>query len=115
MMRGPIPLGGTSNHVRKHVLLDARGWDPYNVTEDADRGVRLHRAGYRVGVLGSVTLEEANSGFISWVKQRSRWYKGYLQTSLLNPHHPVQTYRTMGAKGLPSSTCSSAAHPCWPS
>jgi cellulose synthase/poly-beta-1,6-N-acetylglucosamine synthase-like glycosyltransferase len=75
------------------------GWDPFNVTEDADLGVRLHRSGRGVGVLESVTLEEANSDFINWVKQRSRWYKGYLQTWLLNLRHPIRTGRSLGWRG----------------
>ena len=77
-------MGGTSNHFRQEVLLDLGAWDPYNVTEDADLGVRFSRAGYRSEVLDSVTLEEANSDFVNWAKQRSRWYKGYLQTFLVH-------------------------------
>jgi cellulose synthase/poly-beta-1,6-N-acetylglucosamine synthase-like glycosyltransferase len=76
------------------------GWDPYNVTEDADLGLRLYRRGYTVGVLDSVTLEEANSDFVNWVKQRSRWYKGYLQTWLLHMRHPVELYRSLGFRGF---------------
>ena len=64
------------------------GWDPYNVTEDCDLGIRMFREGYEVKVLESVTLEEANSDFVNWVKQRSRWYKGYLQTFLIHLRSP---------------------------
>jgi len=92
----PVPLGGTSNHFRTDVLRDLGGWDPFNVTEDADLGLRLHRLGYRTGVLGSVTLEEANSDFVNWMKQRSRWYKGYLQTWLVHLRHPRQSCRELG-------------------
>jgi cellulose synthase/poly-beta-1,6-N-acetylglucosamine synthase-like glycosyltransferase len=99
-MRAPIPLGGTSNHFRRQVLVDVGGWDPFNVTEDADLGLRLYRNGYSVGVLDSVTLEEANSDFVNWVKQRSRWYKGYLQTWLLHMRHPVQLFRALGFRGF---------------
>lgn len=96
----PIPLGGTSNHFRRNVLIEAGGWDPYNVTEDADLGVRLHRLGFAVQVLESITLEEANSDFVNWVKQRSRWYKGYLQTWLLNLRHPVRSARELGLRNF---------------
>ncbi|TQS40312.1 glycosyltransferase [Cryptosporangium phraense] len=96
----PIPLGGTSNHFRTDVLRRLGGWDPFNVTEDADLGVRLHRAGYRTLVLDSVTLEEANSDAINWLKQRSRWYKGYLQTWLVHSRHPIQLTREIGLLGL---------------
>ena len=96
----PLPLGGTSNHFRRDVLEEIGAWDPYNVTEDADLGVRLARRGYRCQVLESVTLEEANSDFINWVKQRSRWYKGYLQTLLIHMRHPGRLYRELGFRGF---------------
>jgi len=96
----PVPLGGTSNHFRREVLREVGGWDPYNVTEDADLGVRLHRLGYRTGILGSVTLEEANSDFINWARQRSRWYKGYLQSWLVHLRRPRELYRELGWRGF---------------
>lgn len=96
----PIPLGGTSNHFRVDVLRDLGGWDAWNVTEDADLGVRLHREGLRTLVLDSVTWEEANSDFINWVKQRSRWFKGYLQTWLVHTRHPVRMCREVGVLGF---------------
>jgi cellulose synthase/poly-beta-1,6-N-acetylglucosamine synthase-like glycosyltransferase len=96
----PVPLGGTSNHFRREVLVRLGGWDPYNVTEDADLGVRLHRLGFRTGVLESTTLEEANSDFVNWTKQRSRWYKGYLQTWLVHMRHPQQLLHQLGLKGF---------------
>jgi LPXTG-site transpeptidase (sortase) family protein len=96
----PIPLGGTSNHIRRSVIEGLGGWDPFNVTEDADLGVRLHRVGWRCAVLGSVTYEEANSDFVNWMKQRSRWYKGYLQTWLVHLRHPVRLARELGAGGF---------------
>jgi len=95
----PLPLGGTSNHFRRHVLLELHGWDPFNVTEDADLGVRLGRLGYRCGVLDSTTLEEANSDFINWVKQRSRWYKGYLQTLIVHLRQPRLLIKQAGLGG----------------
>jgi len=96
----PIPLGGTSMHIRRHVLEDVGAWDPFNVTEDADLGVRLHRFGYRTLALDSTTYEEANSDFINWIKQRSRWYKGYLQTWLVHMRHPVLLWRQLGSGGF---------------
>jgi cellulose synthase/poly-beta-1,6-N-acetylglucosamine synthase-like glycosyltransferase len=96
----PVPLGGTSNHFRRDVLEQAGGWDAYNVTEDADLGIRLHRLGYRTGVLDSITYEEANSDFINWVRQRSRWYKGYMQTWLVHMRQPVELWRTLGPRAF---------------
>jgi cellulose synthase/poly-beta-1,6-N-acetylglucosamine synthase-like glycosyltransferase len=98
--RGPLPLGGTSNHFRGEVLQAAGGWDPYNVTEDADLGIRLARRGYQTRVLESTTFEEANSDVINWVKQRSRWYKGYLQTWLVHTRHPRKLLRELGWRGF---------------
>ncbi|HEX7225339.1 MAG TPA: glycosyltransferase [Candidatus Limnocylindria bacterium] len=96
----PLPLGGTSNHFRRTVLDEIGGWDPWNVTEDADLGIRLHRAGYRTAVLDSVTLEEANSDFVNWIKQRSRWYKGYMQTWLVHMRQPRQLWEDLGPAGM---------------
>ena len=95
----PIPLGGTSNHFRLSVLRKVRGWDPYNVTEDADLGIRLAQEGYRIGVINSTTFEEANGVLPSWIRQRSRWIKGYMQTWLVHVRHPIALWRTIGAKG----------------
>jgi cellulose synthase/poly-beta-1,6-N-acetylglucosamine synthase-like glycosyltransferase len=91
-----VPLGGTSNHMRATVWHEVGGWDEYNVTEDADLGVRLARRGYHTVILDSVTLEEANSDVVNWIRQRSRWYKGYLQTAMVHLRHPAQLVREIG-------------------
>lgn len=96
----PIPLGGTSNHVRREALLQIGGWDAFNVTEDADLGIRLCRAGLRTGIVNSTTYEEANSEFTNWVRQRSRWVKGYMQTWLVHMRHPRTLIRELGWKGF---------------
>lgn len=96
----PVLLGGTSNHFRADLLRAAGSWDAFNVTEDADLGIRLARLGYRIAVLDSETEEEANSDFINWVKQRSRWYKGYLQTWLVHTRSPAAINRELGWRGV---------------
>jgi cellulose synthase/poly-beta-1,6-N-acetylglucosamine synthase-like glycosyltransferase len=96
----PIPLGGTSNHFRTSVLRELGAWDPFNVTEDADLGIRLHREGYRTAMIDSTTLEEANSQVGNWIRQRSRWSKGYFQTWLVHMRHPVQLLRQTGLRGF---------------
>ncbi|QLY33664.1 glycosyltransferase [Nocardia huaxiensis] len=93
----PIPLGGTSNHFRRSVLVSIGAWDPHNVTEDADLGVRIAARGYATAVIDSVTLEEANPDAINWIRQRSRWYKGYLQSWLVHVRRPVALWRELGA------------------
>lgn len=95
-----VPLGGTSNHMRTSVWRAIGGWDEFNVTEDADLGVRLARAGYRTRILDSMTLEEANSDVLNWIRQRSRWYKGYLQTMLVHLRHPAALWSQIGGKGI---------------
>jgi cellulose synthase/poly-beta-1,6-N-acetylglucosamine synthase-like glycosyltransferase len=99
-LNAPIPLGGTSNHFRRDALRALGGWDPYNVTEDCDLGIRMFREHYEILVLESITLEEANSDFVNWVKQRSRWYKGYLQTFLIHLRSPRELTREIGPKGV---------------
>ncbi len=96
----PIPLGGTSNHLRRDVLDEIGAWDPFNVTEDADLGLRIAASGYHTAVIDSWTLEEANSDPINWVRQRSRWYKGYLQTWLVQMRRPVRLLRTIGLRSF---------------
>jgi glycosyltransferase XagB len=93
-----IPLGGTSNHFRIDALRDLGGWDPYNVTEDADLGIRIARRGWDVRMFVSVTEEEANSRLGNWIRQRSRWIKGYMQTWLVHSREPVQLWRELGTR-----------------
>ncbi len=91
-----IPLGGTSNHFRVKDLKDIEGWDPFNVTEDCDLGVRLFKKGYRTAIIDSVTYEEANSMVGNWIRQRSRWIKGYMQTFLVHMRNPREFFRDHG-------------------
>ena len=96
----PIPLGGTSNHFRASALKWLMAWDPFNVTEDADLGVRLARNGYRCRMLRSTTYEEAPSAFMSWLRQRTRWLKGYVQTWLVHMRDPKALWRELGPRGF---------------
>lgn len=130
----PIPLGGTSNHFKTSVLKELGAWDPYNVTEDADLGIRISRMGYKVamvesvseqkagrethnphrhsstrmrrvssgtiGIIQSETMEEANSEVLNWIRQRTRWIKGYLQTTLVHLRHPKQAITDLSWKGF---------------
>jgi cellulose synthase/poly-beta-1,6-N-acetylglucosamine synthase-like glycosyltransferase len=96
----PIPLGGTSNHFRTAQLRELGGWDAYNVTEDADVGLRLYGAGGRTYMLDSVTLEEACARRRPWIRQRTRWMKGYLQTWLVHARHQRRLLRRGGPRAL---------------
>jgi cellulose synthase/poly-beta-1,6-N-acetylglucosamine synthase-like glycosyltransferase len=85
-----LPLGGTSNHFRAATLRALGGWDAYNVTEDCDLGLRLKRYRMNTVILDSTTLEEANSQTKNWIRQRSRWIKGYMQTYLVHMRNPLE-------------------------
>ncbi len=95
----PFPLGGSSNHFRTAALRNAGGWDPYNVTEDADLGIRLHRLGYRAAAISSATYEEAPARLGPWLKQRARWYKGWMQTWLVHMRRPNRLLRELSPAG----------------
>jgi cellulose synthase/poly-beta-1,6-N-acetylglucosamine synthase-like glycosyltransferase len=99
-LSGPVPLGGTSNHFITDRLRAAGAWDPYNVTEDADLGLRIHKRGWSTAIVNSTTYEEANSDVYNWIRQRSRWVKGYIQTWLVHMRHPVKLWRQLGWRGF---------------
>ncbi|KMW56778.1 Glycosyl transferase, group 2 family protein [Candidatus Rhodobacter oscarellae] len=92
-----IPLGGTTLFFRRKVLEAIGGWDAHNVTEDADLGIRLARRGFRTELLDSVTAEEANCRAWPWIKQRSRWLKGYAVTWGVHNRRPVRLWADLGA------------------
>lgn len=96
----PLPLGGTSNHFRRDALEEIGGWDPWNVTEDADLGIRLVRFGYRAATLTLPTYEEAPATIGTWVGQRCRWFKGWMQTWLVHMRQPVQCSREIGVRAM---------------
>lgn len=89
-----FPLGGTSNHFRRDVLVDLGGWDAFNVTEDADLGIRLARFDYEMTVIASTTWEEAPLDMRAWLRQRTRWLKGWMQTWLVHMREPGRFART---------------------
>lgn len=92
----PIPLGGTTLFFRRTALEALGGWDAHNVTEDADLGMRLYRHGYRTELIQSVTAEEANCRTVPWIKQRSRWLKGYMMTWATHMRDPALLWRQLG-------------------
>jgi cellulose synthase/poly-beta-1,6-N-acetylglucosamine synthase-like glycosyltransferase len=99
-LRLPIPLGGSSNHFDTATLRRAGGWDPYNVTEDADLGMRLARFGWRSSIIDSTTYEEAPAQFGPWLRQRTRWFKGWMQTWLVHMRRPGRLMRELGPTGF---------------
>ncbi|WP_342636477.1 glycosyltransferase family 2 protein [Methylobacterium nonmethylotrophicum] len=114
----PVPLGGTTTHFRTQVLRELHGWDAWNVTEDADLGMRLALAGYRVGDLPLSTLEEAPARLRPWLRQRTRWMKGFIQTTITHSRHPLAALRRLGPLGMlcavatvPGTVLSALAYP----
>jgi cellulose synthase/poly-beta-1,6-N-acetylglucosamine synthase-like glycosyltransferase len=95
----PVPLGGTSNHFRIEFLRSLGGWDAFNVTEDADLGVRLARRGLRAETFASRTLEEAPLGLRAWMAQRTRWMKGWMQTFIVHNRAPGLFLKDIGWRG----------------
>ncbi|MEM1077876.1 MAG: glycosyltransferase family 2 protein [Pseudomonadota bacterium] len=104
-LRLPIPLGGTTLFLRRDALDRTGPWDAHNVTEDADLGMRFYRFGYRVQLIDTVTQEEANVRIWPWIKQRSRWIKGYMATYVVHMRTPVQLWRDLGPAGFASMQC----------
>ena len=100
MLGFPVPLGGTSNHFPRAVLSELGGWDSYNVTEDADLGICLARADYRVAILSSTTWEEAPENYSIWLRQRTRWLKGWMQTYLIHMRQPRRLLHELGGRGF---------------
>ncbi|MGD9658712.1 MAG: glycosyltransferase [Methylocystis sp.] len=98
LMGMPLFLGGTSNHFRIEALRAIGFWDAFNVTEDADLGLRLARAGFEVRTLDSQTFEEAPASFTALVKQRTRWFKGWMQTFVVHCRRPMRLFVDLGAR-----------------
>ncbi len=92
----PVPLGGTTLFLRRAAIEEMGGWDAHNVTEDADLGIRISRFGYRTELIPTVTHEEANHQPRAWIKQRSRWLKGYMVTWLVHMRAPLRLLREVG-------------------
>lgn len=91
-----VPLGGTSNHFRRSVLEEVGSWDPYNVTEDADLGMRLARFGYRTETIAFPTYESGPDTLATWLPQRTRWFKGWMQTWFVHMRDPALLMRELG-------------------
>ncbi|MDR1233495.1 MAG: glycosyltransferase [Puniceicoccales bacterium] len=91
-----FPLGGNSNHFKTKFLKEWHGWDAYNVTEDADLGVVIGRGGYKMAFLESITEEEAPTTLKAWIKQRTRWMKGFMLTFCGHFASPRELCKNLG-------------------
>ena len=93
-----VPLGGTTLFFRRAALDTLGRWDAHNVTEDADLGMRIARRGFRTELIDTTTFEEATCRPRSWVKQRSRWIKGFMMTWLTHMRDPALLWRELGPR-----------------
>jgi len=100
MLNMPICLGGTSNHFKTRAVRDLGSWDAYNVTEDADFGLRIAKLGLKTVLIDSITYEEANVSIPNWIRQRTRWMKGYMLTYLVHMRRPIQLLQNLGLWGF---------------
>ncbi len=97
-LRAVMPLGGTSNHFRTAQLRELLGWDAYNVAEDCDLGIRICRHGWTTRMLDTTTWEEACGDYGFWIRQRTRWFKGYMQAWFVHTRQPVRLARELGLR-----------------
>jgi cellulose synthase/poly-beta-1,6-N-acetylglucosamine synthase-like glycosyltransferase len=104
-MKLPIPLGGTSVFFRRDILEKLGRWDAYNVTEDADLGYRLYRMGYRCAWISATTYEEANYRVLPWIRQRSRWLKGFFLTAFVHLGSPLKLRQKIGTYAVLTMVC----------
>ncbi|GHF54545.1 glycosyltransferase [Seohaeicola zhoushanensis] len=97
-LRLVVPLGGTTLFFRRAALERLERWDAHSVTEDADLGMRLCRAGWRTEMVDTTTYEEATCRPWPWIKQRSRWLKGFMVTYLVHMASPWALWRDLGTR-----------------
>lgn len=90
------------SYIIPHFRIEALGavgfWDAFNVTEDADLGLRLARAGFLIRTFASETYEEAPAGFFALVRQRTRWFKGWMQTLFVHCRRPWRLFADLGPR-----------------
>jgi cellulose synthase/poly-beta-1,6-N-acetylglucosamine synthase-like glycosyltransferase len=82
---GMTPLGGNTVFFTRDVLERVGGWDEQDLTEDADIGIRISLLGEPMRVIYDdryVTREETPPTISQFIKQRTRWSQGFLQTLL---------------------------------
>jgi cellulose synthase/poly-beta-1,6-N-acetylglucosamine synthase-like glycosyltransferase len=80
---GSLPLGGNTVFFSRELLNRINGWDESNLTEDAEIGLRVSSIGERIRVIYDdryVTKEETPPTLAQFIKQRTRWSQGFMQT-----------------------------------
>jgi cellulose synthase/poly-beta-1,6-N-acetylglucosamine synthase-like glycosyltransferase len=94
----PIPLSGHSTYFRREVIEKVGGWDSYNIAEDCDIGIRIYRHGFKSGMmLDSFSWEQSTTTIPRWLRQRTRWEQGFIQTSLVHLRFPLLLKTELGS------------------
>jgi cellulose synthase/poly-beta-1,6-N-acetylglucosamine synthase-like glycosyltransferase len=82
-MRLFVPLNGSCQFIRHTALTEMGGWDENSLTEDVELAVRLVEKNRLIKYASDVCSgQETPSTLRSLVKQRIRWYRGYMETAL---------------------------------
>lgn len=74
------PLGGTGNYIRSSLISEVGRWDPLNLAEDAEITLRFYMSGRRSVLIDARHWEEAPTTFKAWLRQRTRWFRGWTQS-----------------------------------
>lgn len=92
----PLPISGHSTYFRREVIEKVGAWDAYNVAEDCDIGIRIYRKGFGSGrMLDTHTWEQSTTTIPTWVRQRTRWIQGFIQTSIVQLRYPLLLKREL--------------------
>jgi cellulose synthase/poly-beta-1,6-N-acetylglucosamine synthase-like glycosyltransferase len=78
-----VPLTGSCQFIRAEALRSLGGWDEFSLAEDVELAARLLESDHRVRFCqDAVSLQEAPSHLSQLFRQRSRWYRGYIETAI---------------------------------
>jgi len=78
-----VPLNGSCQFIRRNVLEELGGWDETSLTEDVELALRLVEKKYQIKYAEDVCCgQETPNGLRDFIKQRVRWYRGYMDTAL---------------------------------
>lgn len=82
-------LTGTNMLVKRSVIEELGGYDPYAIAEDAELTLRITKAGYYLPIVpDSITWEQEPETLAVYLKQRTRWLQGNLyivEKTLMEP------------------------------
>ena len=78
-----VPLNGSCQFIRRNALEELGGWDETSLTEDVELALRLVEKKRQIKYAEDVCCgQETPNGLRDFIKQRVRWYRGYMETAL---------------------------------